>query len=94
MGFVFSLSSYFQRFVIDNYNPVSVSITFSIRLESDLYIGMNVNSEIDIHLQRHREETYIRTRSTILDILVMIAVTISSLLIINSFRVAYKLAKV
>jgi len=94
IAFDFMLSSYFRKTVIDDYNSVQVAITFSIKLESDLYLGMNVKTNLDIKLHRDHSDKNFRTKSTILDILVLFTIIISSTLILHSFYVTACLGKV
>ncbi|XP_065902181.1 mucolipin-3-like [Dysidea avara] len=91
--FDFTLSSYFKKHVIDDYNPVHVEIRFSITLKSDLFIGMNVIGDLDVKLRRDHTGQKFRTKSTILDIFAMAAIISSSTLILYSFYVTIRLGK-
>jgi len=94
VAFQFTLSSYFQKHVIDGYNPVHVNITFAITFKSDLYIGMNVKTDLDISLKRDHADEDFRLKATLLDILILILVIVSSLMIFKSLFKTFQLAKV
>ena len=55
---------------------------------------MNANSDLDIKLQRDYTNKDFRTKSTILDILILLTAIVSSTLIFHSFYVTLYLGKV
>ena len=98
IAFNFKLATYFERYIIDDYNPVKATTYFSIIFESDLYSGTSIRTELDTTLIRDRDRdnscVVFRKDVTIMDIIVFLILIASSLTYFLSFYLSFRLSQV
>ena len=93
IAFHFTLSSLFPKHVLEEYSSIHADIDFDITMENDLYIGMDVDTGLDIKLRRIDSKQFM-AKVTILDIFILLAILASTALIVMSYFSTFKLAKV
>jgi len=98
IAFHFKLATYFERYIIDDYNPVNATTYFSIIFESDLYSGISIRTELDTTLIRDHDSdgscVGFRKDVTIMDIIVFLVLIASSLTYFLSFYLSFRLSQV
>ncbi|XP_065902087.1 mucolipin-3-like [Dysidea avara] len=92
IAFHFTLSSLFPKHVLEEYSSIHADIDFDITMENDLYIGMDVDTGLDIKLRRIDSKQFM-AKVTILDIFILLAILASTALIVMSYFSTFKLAK-
>ena len=96
MAFHFVLEFEFRQNVIESQNIVNATICIIIVLKSDSFGGMSVKIEVHPTLERKDsdDDNEFLERGNVLDTIVLVLLTISSLTYINSIIITFKLYKV
>jgi len=98
IAFHFKLVAYFERYIIDDYNPVEATSFFSIIFKSDLHSGTLIRTELDTTLIRDHDsdDTCVKFRKdvTVMDIIVFLILIVSSLTYLYSFYLSFRLSQV
>ena len=93
--FSFSLATQYQKFVVEDYNPIDAKFFIAVSLDNEIHgSGMNVEATLYREPELKRLCRSFRKRSTIVDSFVMMLLILSSWTYIMSIVKTIRLAKV